>query len=311
MRDGDNQVGKPERIYADIRVNIEALPNPQAGWVAYATDTGLTGYYDGLAWRWGSAFSGLDYYPDDVASGVLTYEVLKKTPPSQPEEDDSASVTSGSEVLIEAYITDAGDPGVTVIPSGMWLFHGYAYRENIGAGNSTLKAYIYKVDSAGGTPVLIATIESDPITATLLANPQEFTKEYYTSLPLTVLQTDRILIEIYGKTTATTRTIHFLHSGTTHASHFTTPLVGGGGGGGSGNVIAPLVAPAPGNVAVYGADQYHIADGGAPSGTGDVHGDPAATTDHIAVFGVDGYHIVDGGVKGGVGEKVFNYQNFR
>ena len=70
MRQGDSQVGIPETIYKDTKANIEAIASPVAGMVAYATDTGLFGVYDGVtsAWVWGGGGSGITVVTSDPIS---------------------------------------------------------------------------------------------------------------------------------------------------------------------------------------------------------------------------------------------------
>ena len=177
------------------------------------------------------SISGIDYYSDDVAApGIAGYEVLARTPPTQSEEDDYQSVTSAGEVLIAAYVTGIGDPNIISIPAGMWVFHGYGYRQNTGSGISTLVAKVYKrMALSPFTETLITTITSPEITASSAGSPQEWSIETYVAMPTTMISTDRIVVKIYGATTASTRMIHYLHSGTKHASHVTTPVASGTG----------------------------------------------------------------------------------
>jgi hypothetical protein len=58
MRIGDTQLGLPEVAYKDTQSNIEALANPEAGMLAYATDIDYLGWYSGSLWMWYSAGSG-------------------------------------------------------------------------------------------------------------------------------------------------------------------------------------------------------------------------------------------------------------
>ncbi len=61
----------------------------------------------------------MSYYPDDIASDIGGYEQLHRAFPTQPQADDSVAVTSGtSPALIDEYVSDAGDPGITIVPAG-------------------------------------------------------------------------------------------------------------------------------------------------------------------------------------------------
>lgn len=48
----DRQLGTPFTEYRDTKATIIATPNPIGGMVAYATDTGEEGYYNGLSGTW-------------------------------------------------------------------------------------------------------------------------------------------------------------------------------------------------------------------------------------------------------------------
>ena len=52
MQKSDVQLGKPETLYKATKDEIEALTLPVAGMEAYATDTKVTGFYNGSNWMW-------------------------------------------------------------------------------------------------------------------------------------------------------------------------------------------------------------------------------------------------------------------
>jgi hypothetical protein len=228
MRHNDTQLTTPETLFSDTKANIEAIAAPVAGMKAFATDTHLEGVYSGTMWVWANmTLSGAEYYPDDIASDIGGFDVARRTPPTEVEQDDHATVTSGADVLLDtAYLSPLGDPAVTSLPAGMWVFHGYGYRENTGAGSSYVVAKIY-YRTTGGVSTLIGEIVSPALTATSLGTVQEWEIELYTSAPTALDITDRLEIRFYGRTTASTREIHIVHSGVTHASHVTSPVTEG------------------------------------------------------------------------------------
>ena len=61
MRESDQQLGKPLRLYQDTKANIVGLGlgAGDEGCTAYATDTDELGTFDGAAWAWGSVVGGV------------------------------------------------------------------------------------------------------------------------------------------------------------------------------------------------------------------------------------------------------------
>lgn len=53
MKTNDKQLGRPDILYRATKNEIEAMASPEAGMLAYATDTGLVGVYNGSQWQWG------------------------------------------------------------------------------------------------------------------------------------------------------------------------------------------------------------------------------------------------------------------
>lgn len=65
MKLNDKQLGKPGILYKDTKTNISGL-TPEAGSVAFATDTGELGYYTGTAWVWINPSGGGAQYISDL-----------------------------------------------------------------------------------------------------------------------------------------------------------------------------------------------------------------------------------------------------
>lgn len=54
MKINDQQFGRPQILYKAAKAQIEATPNPQAGMIAFATDTNQIGIYTSGGWQWGT-----------------------------------------------------------------------------------------------------------------------------------------------------------------------------------------------------------------------------------------------------------------
>jgi len=136
----------------------------------------------------------------------------------------AALPTGGVYAFVAGFVTDAGAPGLTAIPAGVWDFNVWA--TSTGASNAVVfRINVYTYD--GVAPTLVATGASTPIydPTTLI--------QYVSSVlvPQTaVLATDRIYVEIEATATVAGQTITVDFGGTTptHA-HTTLPSVAGTG----------------------------------------------------------------------------------
>lgn len=178
--------------------------------------------------------TGLVYYLRDTASGVSDYNDWTRQLPTEVEQTDTKNVTSpggsvwGTPVLDESYITLSVEPGVTSLPAGIWYFHFYAFNgTSDGNGRTRLVYSVYK-RSSGGTETLLFTTNSSFITSNSAASPSEIEDEYYQNAAIPLLVTDRLLLKTYMQTNlGNPINVSFLHSGTAHASHVTSPILEG------------------------------------------------------------------------------------
>jgi formylmethanofuran dehydrogenase subunit D len=167
------------------------------------------------------------YYFQDLASDISAtggYYKLLDAPLDGSESDDSVSVTSGGgPVLIEGYASEPANPGITLIPAGLWTFNIWAYVNSITGGNSSLVFHVYKRILAG-TETEIFNVES-----AALPTAVGYQQVRHTMLTDTVVNTtDRIVIKVYAKTlSASSKTVHFVHDGVTHNSQVQTPITQG------------------------------------------------------------------------------------
>ena len=181
--------------------------------------------------------TGRDYYLWEATADIpvgTPYDRLHITPPSETQQDDYADCvgggggTFGAEVLIESYVTDAGDPAVLTVPAGKWDFHFYTYLDTH-VGDSRLVWKLYSCATGGGSEVLIFSKTADTlILSTNSGAPTEIVNEYYAATPHSMVAiTDRLVLKVYAQTSSNqTRRVHYLHSGTVYASHVGAPFLG-------------------------------------------------------------------------------------
>lgn len=141
------------------------------------------------------------YFNGDFGGGIFDGIVCKEMSRTQ-EGAISSNFTKTGAGTIAAFITDAGDPGVTTIPGGTWTFSAY-YSILTAFAGAKIKYELYKYD--GSTATLLFTSSETTLTA--------LTKTLY-STAMTVTQTsisatDRLLIRvIYTGTTTNQITIY-------------------------------------------------------------------------------------------------------
>jgi hypothetical protein len=167
MRHNDIQYGIPETLYRDTKTNIESISNPNEGMIAFATDTGTLGVYDGSRWVWGSGssptsfleltdvnestyagkdgyavvvedeglvFSEMDGNPNKIS--LYTSGVLQELYESSEDGLDEAltNATSGDSILVPpCYIS-----GDHTIPESVTVT-GYTRADTIFTGQITMK----------------------------------------------------------------------------------------------------------------------------------------------------------------------------
>lgn len=161
--------------------------------------------------------SGGTFFLDTAASDIATYKELINTFPTAGETTLSASGTSGSgNVLIGAFATNPGYPGITLIPAGMWTPSLFVAVDSLTQGPSIV---IELYTRSGSVETLQGSL-TFPLTATAVTL-------YTPSLELgniSVLPTDRLVTKVYllaGGASSRTATLYF--DGTVNNSHIHTP----------------------------------------------------------------------------------------
>jgi hypothetical protein len=146
---------------------------------------------------------------------------MENIPADSAEDDEAVTVNAAlGEVLIDAYATPLGLPGVTVIPAGTMKFNSYHYVDNA-TGVTQFVYRVFKRTSGGIETELFnfTTREVNETSVTLI------TTQVTSTLPVPLDSTDRVITKIYAKTTSVANRIaHFVYEGTTHASYVETTL---------------------------------------------------------------------------------------
>jgi len=163
--------------------------------------------------------SGKTYYLHEELSDSTGFERLLPFPADDPEKSDCALANSGSgEVLISQYITDVGDPGLGIIPAGLWEFSIWTTVDSA-AGDSSVVARVYASDSTGETELFSVS------TTTLTTSTPENFEIKVVQPSFTVTPESRIIVRYFAITTsAPARTICVVYEGALHYSYIHTPL---------------------------------------------------------------------------------------
>lgn len=169
----------------------------------------------------GSAFGARLYFQDVPASGIPGYFSLVTTYNDSTERVKTAVVNSTTgDVLLAAYITEPGFPGLTVFPSGKYEFRMYRNISDTG-GTTQLVLKVYK-RTVGGTEVLLVEKLGVDINDTTTAVE---VIEHFGPGTTPLNTDDRLVVKVYARSTSgASRTVNFLHSGSANASHINTPF---------------------------------------------------------------------------------------
>jgi hypothetical protein len=161
------------------------------------------------------------FFHHEASSDPGSYEQLQPIPAGSAEDDESISVGAGAgTVLVDAYVTDPGYPGITTLPAGLWRFRTFHYVDNLG-GLTQAQFNVYN-RTAGGTETLLFSADSDDINA---GSATEYLTSYVQTSNYNVLASDRLVIKVYGKSDSeASKQFHFVYEGTNHTSHVQTPL---------------------------------------------------------------------------------------
>ena len=153
--------------------------------------------------------TGVAYYLNESIN-QSPYKEFSKISTSTAEQTVSLTLAAGATGIIQSFQTPAGDPNITVVPSGLWS--GYIHLEGTSATDDWEVYYeVYKRDVSTTETLLFTSalevINNIPITTTLYLIDGVFPQ---TSL----LITDRIVVKIIANNTGTgTQTINLKTEG--------------------------------------------------------------------------------------------------
>lgn len=166
-----------------------------------------------------NAGTGISYYPTSTASDIATYYEINKSPDTSAEVDSFVTANNNS-VIFGSYATPSVGLGGTQIDPGAWNFTLWGYVDNITGGDSSIDMVVYK-RTAGGTETSLFTVNSGILSTTLSLYQVVSIQGAFS-----INSTDRLVVKVYGKTTAVAnRNVHLVMMGTAHYSYVTTPLI--------------------------------------------------------------------------------------
>ena len=255
--------------------------------VAGATGpTGPTGL-QGLS---GQQAGRIFYFASSDASDIAGYKTMLPSPSAGAEQTIATPCTGTGDVLVAAFATDPGVPGVTDYPAGTAYRDIYAM---VQAGTARLHLQIF-VRNLAGTETLIRDEFSNSFTNQTVA-----VQEWIAAVPSagTVLVTDRLVAKLYAQRVIgpTTVTVTTYYEGTAHVSQVQTTIsTGAQGATGLQGSTGPTGAAGIGSTGPTGATG--TAAGGAASGiTFTPAGNIAATDVQAALVELDNEKVAKAG----------------
>jgi hypothetical protein len=229
----DTSAGSVSATVVAIQGEPISTQTPNIGQVLQWTGTAWT---PGAITTGGSGGGGLVYYLNFENQAQAPTTNLPSTPHTPRELGAEGTIASSSVTknnvsttgydLICGFVSLTGSPGSVTIPAGLWDFNIWASATSTTTNQTSLLLNVYKYDGSN-TPTLIASSGDifvyDPIT----------TAQYIGSVvfpPTTLLETDRIYIELTAKATQHNKNITIYFGGTTPTHvHTTFPSVRGSG----------------------------------------------------------------------------------
>jgi hypothetical protein len=155
-------------------------------------DLTTKGYVDSLVGQYSGGFNLYLNYSETLTVNSISYKKLSHTVSSAVQQS-VITTTDGTNQLIASFISDAIN--ITQIPAGLWNMVLYGGISAIGG----VVYYFFKIrkNSGGVITDLITSGNSIDINATPSTNPDAYHMNATIDTPITVLLTDRIIIEVY------------------------------------------------------------------------------------------------------------------
>jgi len=164
--------------------------------------------------------AGINQFLTRTPSGIVGVDLMTKTPDSDAEIDETAVITSGTSPLLAYSYLSQDEIGYSQIPGGSWLLNLYCYvSTNAGTTTATLTFKLYHADTTETTLFSVTTPHITWQTVDLVPNFSSVQQAF------NCVSTDKLKVDIYLNTTHPSPvTFHLIHSGTTHYSHWVTPI---------------------------------------------------------------------------------------
>jgi hypothetical protein len=159
------------------------------------------------------------YFSHVNSTDPVSYERLINYPDGGAEIEENVTLkdTMG-EVLIDTYISDPGYPNTVLLLAGLTRFRTY-HKVSSTPGITTINYSVSK-RNATGNQTFLWSVESQDINN---LNLNEILTSYVTNTTYVLDTTDRIMINVSGKTTHSSNIqLYWFYQGTNHASHLET-----------------------------------------------------------------------------------------
>jgi len=167
----------------------------------------------------------LTYYFSDTASDISTY-LQATTAPYSPKTQLNFAVANGTNT-VQNWATVPGQPGLTLIPAGVYSFHVHASKA--AGANVSIQTQFVEVNAAGADIGVIGTSDA---TGNLATTEAEFDQAFVDANTYTLASsTSRIVARVQSVVSGGPGTAHIFVGGTAD-THISIPNPGGGGGGG-------------------------------------------------------------------------------
>jgi len=167
----------------------------------------------------------LTFMLSNSTSDILNYNDLKELSTFTSSTLGTASLASATlntELLIKSFSTVVNSPNLVLIPYGLFTINFQSQKTNGAGGNSYLiRAKVFKRNLAGVETLITTTNDTTVTTANTLINNTIYAN---INTPVTLLNTDRIVVKFYMVITGGNTTVDIYFDANTQ-SRFTLPSV--------------------------------------------------------------------------------------